>query len=168
MSDEVVVAIIGAGAGILGGVIGAIASPVGRDWVTRREHDRRLAAEASATERADIAAAAEARQAVLRTTMDEMANAMRQYELEWRGQARQNEGASEVIIAATAAWAKSRLIRSDTAKGLVDAWKSAIAGSDARYREGRPPADLAVVQLAYTQAAEYVSLLISKSADPVE
>ena len=46
-SDAVWVALITAVAGVVGGVIGAVASPIGRDWVARREDGRQIASKGS-------------------------------------------------------------------------------------------------------------------------
>ena len=41
MPTEIVVALIAGIAGIIGGLIGAIASPLGKDWVAHREFERK-------------------------------------------------------------------------------------------------------------------------------
>lgn len=153
MSDQLLIAIVGAAAGIAGGIIGAIASPVGKDWVGRRKSEREIVREQAERERDQAGKAAEARLGAIRRTLDDLARSMEHYDLAWRGLAVKRDGKPEVVRAANAAWVHAREIDDNASRELVNVWKSVIDAADMQYREGRPPPGLAETQKAYSDVA---------------
>lgn len=172
MSDAIWVALITALAGVIGGIVGSVASPVGKDWVSRREFERKSAREDAARERAasdqliqqqKLSADREevARRAGISQTLQRMSDAMAGYDLEWRGRAPGNENVGgEALKAATAAWTASRAVPDASARDLVDRWQKAFAGADMKYRSGAEPPGRQELLSLYEAATEGLSELL--------
>jgi hypothetical protein len=158
LPEPIILGLIAAGSAIVGGVITAIARPWGQDCVNRKAEERaevrrrdkaaeeRQDAETAEThrrgelaeerERTALAKASEERMAAIRATRERLSEAMAQYELEWQGHARSNEGKAAAILAASQTWMASRDIASDTVKEAVDRWKELFDDMDS----ATPPA----------------------------
>ena len=166
----VLVAVITALAGGIGGIVGAIGSPLGKDWVSRRDFERSSAREDAARERqsAEQAAerkrqaeerAAEGRRTAVSETLQSMSDAMRHYNLEWRGKA--NYPADmEALNGAAAAWKTSRGMEDQAGRDLVDQWREAIDRADMQYRSGSEPPGRQALERLYTSAAEHLGELL--------
>lgn len=161
MSDQLVIAVIGALAGLIGGVIGAIAAPLGKDWVARQEADRIKRLDEERRAREATAAVIENRRRVAAAVLDHMGTAMENYALEWRGNAQSGQGRPRVISSATAAWNASTQLDDAEASGLVDAWKRQIDIADMGYRNGQPPPGIQDVEDAYRAAATALGQLLA-------
>jgi hypothetical protein len=163
MSDEVLVAAIGAVAGVVGGAIGAIASPIGKDWVARREFERQREREREEQERAGAARDAEARTDAIRRTRAALTSAMTNYDLEWNGQVPDNDnnqGKPEAIRMSHAAWLASRELTDLVALEAVDRWKDALDNAEMSYRGGVPPRDIEALRALYTTALDALTGLM--------
>ena len=175
MSDVVLVAVITAAAGVIGGIVGAIGSPIGKDWVSRREFERTSAREEAVREReaAELAAekkrqaserAADQRRAASSETLQGMSDAMHHYDLAWRGRAAYDAG-GEALKAAAAAWNTSRRIEDQTGRNLVDGWRKGIDRVAMRYTGGPEPPDRENLLGLYTGAAEHLGELLRPAVE---
>ena len=172
MSDAVWVTLITAVAGVVGGIVGSVASPLGKDWVSRREFERTSEREDAARKREATYQAAQgqrlsaereaaARHARISQTLQHMSDAMAGYDLEWRGRAPGNENVGgEALKAAAAAWTASRAIVDAQARELVDRWREAFAGADMKYRSGAEPPGRQDLLSLYKTAAEVLGALL--------
>ena len=176
MSDVVLVAAITAVAGVIGGIVGAIGSPLGKDWVSRREFERTSAREDAARERQTVEQAterkrqaeegvAEGRRTVVSETLHSMSDAMHQYDLAWRGRAAYDAGA-EALKAAAAAWNTSRGMEDQTGRDLVDEWRQGIDRAAMGYTGGPEPPDRQDLLRLYSGAAEHLGELLRPSGEP--
>lgn len=183
-SETIWVAIVTAVAGIIGGVIGAIASPVGRDWVAKREDVRQRERVREAHEREQLAAdtedarqrertrdthererraAEEAdRRAAVQETLNLIAEAMRHYEAEWRGIATYH-AAVEARRAGNQAWVAAQALDDERCRESVADWKTLLEAADMSYREGAPPAVHQTFEDAYRVAADCLGPLLRRT-----
>ena len=178
MSDVVLVAVITAAAGVIGGIVGAVGSPIGKDWVSRREFERTAAREDAERQRRTTEEAAERKRqaderkaeqwrSAISDTLEQMSDAMAHYDLEWRGKAPMSDNAAgQALIAAAVAWRTSRGVGDDTARALVDEWKQAIDGADTTYRRGAEPQGRAELEDSYAKAAERLGELLRSGRQP--
>jgi hypothetical protein len=186
VSDLVLVAVITALAGVIGGIAGAIGSPLGKDWVSRREFERNSAREDATRERQAAEQAAErkrqaAEQAAERKrqaaeqaadghrtavseTLQSMSDAMHHYDLEWRGKANYHAGA-EARKAAAAAWKTSRGMEDQAGRDLVDEWRQGIDRADMEYRRGSEPPDRQELLRLFGGAAERLGELLRPAGE---
>ena len=166
MSDVVLVAVITAVAGALGGIVGAIASPIGKDWVSRREFERTSERE-DAVHRRDVSRAAAERELrvarehrrAVSETLQAMSDAMRHYEVKWRGQDNY-QAVQKALEASAAAWTTSRGIIDLESRELVGAWRQAFDAADMAYRNGQEPPGRLGLQRLYGDAAEHLGEIL--------
>ena len=170
MAEDVTVALIAGVASIVGGLIGAIGSPLGKDWVNKRDHERTVEAERAAAARhseaereararEDERRQAEARRSVTREVLDHIREARTQYEKEWSGHATGREGRTRVIEEVAAAWTVSRQLDDQEANEKIDSWRDALNRTDMRYRSGAEPPDLAQIRQLFDDATDAVTRL---------
>lgn len=84
-TDGIRIATITAIAGIVGGVMGALASPLGKDWVARRDFERRRVLDDVNRVRVATLAGDIRRREDVQRTLEHLAQAMQHYDAEWRG-----------------------------------------------------------------------------------
>jgi len=160
VSDELLVAVVAGVSAVIGGIIGTVGAPLGKNWVARKESERIEAQETKRRdqERSDRAHAA--REASIRRTLDAMVVAGENYEIAWTGYAHSPQGRPEVIRSTNAAWSASRELPS-TIQAVVDQWKATFDAADMRYREGTPPPGLEAVRAEHARALEAVTSLLT-------
>ena len=155
-SDAVWVAIISAVSALVGGIVGAIASPIGKDWVASRDFDRRAGRDRDQQQAKSAERSADEHRATIRGTLESMAQAMQNYGAEWRGIATHSAAAEEAHKAASAAWSTSRRLEDPTGRQLVDSWKQRFDVADMRYQGGSEPPGHVDLEHLYSAAAEHL------------
>ena len=175
MSDVVLVAVITAAAGVIGGIVGAIGSPIGKDWVSRREFERTSAREEAVREReaAELAAEKKRRLPSGRPTSAEPPAAKRSKGCRmpctttiWRGEAGpRTTQAGRLSRLQAAAWNTSRRIEDQTGRNLVDGWRKGIDRVAMRYTGGPEPPDRENLLGLYTGAAEHLGELLRPAVE---
>jgi len=157
-SDTVWVAVIAAVGGLLGGVVGAFTSPIGKDWVSERESERAAAQEERGRQLQQSERAADAHRLAVGETLQAMTDAMRDYDASWRGITPPSYHAdTQARKAAHEAWGRSREIEDPIARELVDSWKRAIDGASMAYREGAIPPGHDELETAYREGSEHLA-----------
>jgi hypothetical protein len=150
-SDAVLIAIITAAAGLIGGLVGALASPIGKDWVAKREFDRHRQLTATEKERDAQDASLKARREAIQSVIDGIAEAMQHYDAEWRGIANYH-AKTDALKAANRAWAEAQQLADPASRNLVSAWKRAIDTADMEYRSGSEPPSYSDLYALYVTA----------------
>lgn len=99
--------------------------------------------------------------AAIRETVAQMAEAMRHYELAWRGTAAYR-AETEALAAAARAGGRAREINDETSRSLVATWRQSLVDADMKYREGAPPPSLEELRARHEAASESLSELLRR------